>query len=152
MERNQKEQVGDRQKFRNWKCRFVEHFKRGIHGISARNLCISARGISRISARGISRISARGILCISAEMMLFPAEKISGECWSPGLADMVLKTWKQWTLGVSVAAGNVAHRRANCTWPPRSMTGTLTAGSGLEISVWGQTCCVLFTEKKKQRK
>ena len=71
--------------------------------------------------------------------------------WKPGSNE--LSVWAGPTGELSsVAASNVAHRRADCTWPPRSMTGTLTAGSGWEISVWGQTCCVLFAEKKKQRK
>ena len=54
MERNQKEQVGDRQKSGTGSVG-VEHFKQEIHSISARNLRISERGISRISAREISR-------------------------------------------------------------------------------------------------
>ena len=46
MERNQKEQVGDRQKSGTGSVG-VEHFKQEIHSISARNLRISERGISR---------------------------------------------------------------------------------------------------------
>jgi hypothetical protein len=45
-ERNQKEQVGDRQKSGTGSVG-VEHFKQEIHSISARNLRISERGISR---------------------------------------------------------------------------------------------------------
>ena len=59
-----KEQVGDRQIFRNWKCRLLN---------------ISSEG-SMVFLQEISCISAQGIPCFSAEMMLFPAGKISGKC------------------------------------------------------------------------